>query len=186
MQDAYPLNIKLQGIEVTSGHDPHIAQVKDSDFGDPFIPPGGLPLCSEDEAQYQKSLYREREHQRRVRRQANLGACERLWESSVRCLREERHMVLRRKGHALKERRRMEIEVRRTEREARKRGIQNQADTLVRSTRQLKADICSNQRTRLSFLPTSANRSALCSQTYLSTYAQLPPLIGMRPCLLCV
>ena len=103
MQDAYALDnmhlakvllLKLRGIEVTSDDDPRIAQVRDSDFDDSFIPPGGLTLCPEDEARYQESLRREREHQRRVRRQANLRACERLWESSVRCLREEKNKVL--------------------------------------------------------------------------------------------
>lgn len=191
MQDAYALDnmhlakvllLKLRGIEVTSDDDPRIAQIKDVDFSDAFVPPGGLQLSPEDEERYQEGLRREREHRRRVQREARLRACERVWESSVRCFREERNKVTRRKEEVMKERRRMEIEARGREREAREREIERQADTLARYTRQLKVSTCSNQRTRLSYgsLPVSSTRSALLKATPSPAptfkYAIMPPV----------
>ncbi|KAK7686561.1 hypothetical protein QCA50_010161 [Cerrena zonata] len=190
MQDAYALDnmhlakvllLKLRGIEVTSDDDPRIEEIQDADFSDAFVPPGGLQLSPEDEERYQEGLRREREHRRRVQREARLRACEKVWESSARCLREEKVKVTRRKEDEMKERRRMEIEARGREREAREREIERQADTVARYTRQLKVSSYSNQRTKLSYgsLPVSATRSALLKTNPpppTFQYAVMPPV----------
>ncbi|KAI0081148.1 hypothetical protein K474DRAFT_1672173 [Panus rudis PR-1116 ss-1] len=166
MQHAYALDnmhlakillLKLQGIEVTSDDDPRIAQVKDADFSSAFVPPGGLQLEEEAERRWREGMRREEERKKRRRREERLRACERVWEGSLRCLREERYRSARRREDDARERRRTEIEARGREREAREH--ERERDLRARYTRQLKT--CSApQRAKLSYgaLPAAPTR----------------------------
>ncbi|CAL1694296.1 unnamed protein product [Somion occarium] len=191
MQDAYALDnmhlakillLKLRGIEVTSDDDPRIAQVKDADFSTVFVPPGGLKLSPEDEKRYQEGVRRENERRRRAQREARLRICEKIWENSVRCLREQKTKLARRKEDELRERRKLEIEARGREREARERDSDRECDILARYTRQLKVSTCSNQRSRLSYgsLPASSSRSVVLNSPSLPMptfeYTLMPPV----------
>ena len=119
MQVAYALDnmhlakvllLKLQGIEVTSDDDPRIAQGKDADLNDAFVPPGGLMLDEEIEQRCREAEKRELERKKRRAREERLRTCERVWESSIRCLREDKERVARRKEDKIREKRRSLIE----------------------------------------------------------------------------
>ncbi|OBZ78581.1 hypothetical protein A0H81_01259 [Grifola frondosa] len=106
-----------RGIEVTGDDDPRIAAVTDDDFNSSFIPPGGLPLREEDELRVREHERRAREARRRREREERLRACERVWEGSARCLREEKARATRRREEEARERRRLELEAREREKE---------------------------------------------------------------------
>ncbi|KAH8099706.1 hypothetical protein BXZ70DRAFT_211572 [Cristinia sonorae] len=171
MQVAYALDnmhlakvllLKLQGIDVTSDNDPRIAQVKDVDFNDAFVPPGGLMLEEDIERRCRDAEKREAERRRRRAREEKLRACEQIWDNTVRCMREDKERVARRKEDRLREKRRFQIEAREREREAREREAERAHDSLTRHTRQLRLPAYPSQRAVLSYgsLPASSSRLA--------------------------
>ncbi|TCD65464.1 hypothetical protein EIP91_002581, partial [Steccherinum ochraceum] len=167
MQVAYALDnmhlakvllLKLQGIEVTSDDDPRIAQVKDADFSDAFVPSGGLMLDEEIEKRCREAERREVERKKRRAREERLKACERIWETSIRCLREEKDRVARRKDDKLREKRRVQFEMKEREREAKEKEAERMQDAFTRHTRQLRVPTHPSQRAVLSYgaLPVSS------------------------------
>lgn len=136
MQVAYALDnmhlakillLKLNGIQVTDDNDPRIAQVKDEDFASSFMPNGGIVLDEETERRCQEADRRERERKRLRQREERLRVCERIWEASARCLREEKARVAKKKEDDSRERRRLHIAARGRHRDTR---IKHESDTI--------------------------------------------------------
>ena len=115
------LLLRLKGIEVTGDSDPRIDEVTDEDFASAFVPRGRFKLDEETQKRCLEGQRRERERLRRRAREDRLRKLEHVWERSLRCLREEKARVARRREEECRVRRRAEIEAREREREARER-----------------------------------------------------------------
>jgi hypothetical protein len=126
MQSAYALDnmhlakillLKLKGIEVTGDYDPRIAQVKDEDFSETFVPRGGLKLTEEAEQRCREGERREAERRRRVAREERLKVCEKIWESGARSYQEAKARAARKKEAETRVRRLADLEARERDRE---------------------------------------------------------------------
>ncbi|KAI0685085.1 hypothetical protein BC835DRAFT_1421617 [Cytidiella melzeri] len=126
MQVAYALDnmhlakvllLKLKGIEVTDDQDPRIAQVKDEDFSETFVPRGGLRMTKEAEQLCMEGQRRERERWRRIARDERLKICERIWDNGARSYQEAKARAARKKEAETRVRRLADLEARQRDRE---------------------------------------------------------------------
>lgn len=130
------LLLRLKGIEVTGDNDPRIAQVKDEDFNETFVPHGGLWMDEESERRCQEGQRRERERRRRAARERRLKVCARIWEDNAEAWKAERAKVALRKEAVASVRRRVGMETRERERaRERDRGLEPCRTTPARASR---------------------------------------------------
>lgn len=117
MHLAKVLLLKLKGIEVTDDKDPRIAQVKDEDFSETFVPRGGLKISEEAERRCREGQRRELERRRKLAREERLKACEKIWEAGARKYQEAKVQAARKKEADTRVRRLAHLEARERDRE---------------------------------------------------------------------
>ena len=99
-----------------------IDEVTDDDFATAFVPQGKFKLDEEAQRRCMEGQRREEERLRRRAREDRIRRCERIWETSVRCIRDEKARVVRKKEEQGRIRRRAESEATHTIRKARPTG----------------------------------------------------------------
>ncbi|KAI0094530.1 hypothetical protein BDY19DRAFT_988361 [Irpex rosettiformis] len=164
MHLAKMLLLKLKGIEVTDDQDPRIAQVKDEDFAETFVPRGGLQMTEEAEQRCKEGQRRENERRRRLAREERLRACERIWENGTKSYREAKVKAASRKEAESRVRRLADWEARERDRE-RTRGRETAHD--VSKSRKTMRTTCGVPRPILSYnaLPASQSRQMSSSRS---------------------
>ena len=164
MHLAKMLLLKLKGIEVTDDQDPRIAQVKDEDFAETFVPRGGLQITEEAEQRCREGERRERERRRRLAREENLRVCERRWENGAKNYQEAKAKATRKKEAETRVRRLADWEARERDRE-RTRGRETAHD--VPKSRKTMRTTCGVPRPILSYntLPASHSRQMSSSRS---------------------